>query len=215
MTDPARALDPDERSDAGPDWGSEEARQLFASVRELCGVRVGNPSPISVDMIALARAEAKAILEELDQEFEFEEAISADAESAEPMDDDSTFARACHQADAKRARLSEDESERLRRLRRLMEPGVTLERAWSETNHPWRVEGRAAESTVFALMQGLCERDVKALDEPDTRRRLSELSDDQLVEVGTRLRKLKPEIARPWTTDDVSILIQTSERVKK
>lgn len=71
----------------------------------------------------------------------------------------------------------------------------------------------ALEVTVEALMHSLRTRGTKALSEPDTRRRLSELSDDQVIEVGNRLQRLKPEIARRWTSEEVGILFQA--RVKR
>ena len=58
-------------------------------------------------------------------------------------------------------------------------------------------------------MYSLRERGVKALGEPDTRRRLSELSEERLVEVGNRLLRLKPKIARPWSTDEVEQLMRS------
>jgi|GraSoi2013_100cm_1033763.scaffolds.fasta_scaffold56506_2 hypothetical protein len=60
-------------------------------------------------------------------------------------------------------------------------------------------------------MYSLRERGVKALEEPDTKRRLSQLSDRQLAEVGDRLRRLKPHIARAWTTEEVKLLIRTKD----
>jgi cytochrome c553 len=41
------------------------------------------------------------------------------------------------------------------------------------------------------------------LAEPDCQRRLSELSDDQVREVSTRLQKLKPEIARAGSPEEL------------
>jgi hypothetical protein len=66
----------------------------------------------------------------------------------------------------------------------------------------------AAQSTIEALMWSLRTRGTKALAEPETQRRLSDLSDDQLVEVGNRLQRLRPEIARKWTSEEVKILFQ-------
>jgi hypothetical protein len=63
--------------------------------------------------------------------------------------------------------------------------------------------------TVEALMYSLRERGTKALAEPDTRRRLSQCSDAQVIEVGNRLQRLKPEIARAWTADEVKQLMRT------
>lgn len=82
-------------------------------------------------------------------------------------------------------------------------PGLPLERHQSG----------AAASTIEALMFAL-RRGVDALAEPDTVRRLAELSDEQLLEVGQRLRRLKPEIARAWSADEVAVLMQLREYSK-
>jgi hypothetical protein len=87
---------------------------------------------------------------------------------------------------------------------RLLESGVSVERAWHELNAA-HLRGRAAQSTVEALMYSLRERGIKALDESDTQRRISELSEEQLHDVGARLQALK--IVRAWTTDDIEQLV--------
>lgn len=57
-----------------------------------------------------------------------------------------------------------------------------------------RREARGAtEVTVEALMYSLRSRGAAALTEPDTQRRLSELSPDQLKEVIERLERLRPK----------------------
>ena len=66
----------------------------------------------------------------------------------------------------------------------------------------------APQTTVEALMLGLRERGAKALSESVVQMRLSELSDDQVIEVGNRLQRLKPEIARAWTAAEVETLLQ-------
>jgi hypothetical protein len=71
----------------------------------------------------------------------------------------------------------------------------------------------AAGQAVEALMFSLRERGTKALEESNTKRRLSELSDHQLIEVGNRLQRLRPEIARAWTAGEVKTLLQA--RIKK
>jgi hypothetical protein len=48
---------------------------------------------------------------------------------------------------------------------------------------------------------------VKELDEPDTLRRLCELSDEQLREVVVRLQNFQPHIAPAWSTEDIEVLI--------
>jgi hypothetical protein len=67
--------------------------------------------------------------------------------------------------------------------------------------------GRAAGSTVEALMYSLRERGTAALGECDTQRRISELSEEQLHEVGTRLRALKLGKG-PWTPDEVGLVVE-------
>jgi hypothetical protein len=66
----------------------------------------------------------------------------------------------------------------------------------------------APQPTVEALMYSLRERGTKALQEPATKRRLSELSDGQFIEVGNRLQRLKPHIARAWSAQEVEALFQ-------
>ena len=39
---------------------------------------------------------------------------------------------------------------------------------------------------------------------------LRELNDDQIVEVGNRLQRLEPEIARAWTPDEVKDLVRNA-----
>jgi hypothetical protein len=94
------------------------------------------------------------------------------------------------------------------RARRLLDDNVTLERAWHELNN---IKGRATDFTVETLMFSLRERGARALDEPDTRRWLAELSDEQVIEVGIRLQRLKPEIARAWPADEIESLMQLRE----
>jgi hypothetical protein len=66
------------------------------------------------------------------------------------------------------------------------------------------------QSSVEALMLVLRERGVQALKEPKVKLWLRELNDDQIVEVGNRLQRLKPEIARAWTPDEVKDLVRNA-----
>jgi hypothetical protein len=70
----------------------------------------------------------------------------------------------------------------------------------------------APQPTVEALMYSLRERGTKALEEATTKRRLSELSDQQLVEVGHRLQRLRVQIARAWTATEVEILFRRDSK---
>jgi hypothetical protein len=82
----------------------------------------------------------------------------------------------------------------------------SLESLWDELNAAAQ-HGRAAASTVEALMYSLRECGIKELSEPDTQRRISELSEEQLHEVGARLQALK--IVRAWTAEDIERLVET------
>jgi hypothetical protein len=55
--------------------------------------------------------------------------------------------------------------------------------------------------TVEALMGSLRTRRTLALEEPDTRRRISQLADEQVVEVADRLQKLPLE--EPWSDEEI------------
>jgi hypothetical protein len=100
-----------------------------------------------------------------------------------------------------------DGRDKLTSLRALMDDDVSLERAYSEI-HQHHFEGRAAQSTVEALMLGLRERGVAALKEPPVQQRLDALSEPQLHEVCARLQHLDSKSARPWTADEVVRLVE-------
>jgi hypothetical protein len=91
----------------------------------------------------------------------------------------------------------------------LLDPAISLEQAQRRLLE--RHRGGAAASTVEALVYSL-RRGVDVLAEPDTARRLAELSDDQLLAVGERLRRLKTEISRAWSGDEVAVLMQLREQ---
>jgi hypothetical protein len=90
-------------------------------------------------------------------------------------------------------------------LRQLMRENISLERAWRELNAA-HFRGRAAQSTVEALMFSL-RSGIRSLGQPETQRRISELSEEQLHEVGGRLQALK--IVKAWTAEDVERLVET------
>jgi len=115
-----------------------------------------------------------------------------------------------HKARDGRASIAPCAPEHLARLRRLLADDVSRDRAWAEISCP---AGRAAASTVEALMFGLRSRGVQALGEPDVLRRLSQLDDAQLREVAIRLQKLKPHTAPAWTLDDVGLLLAVRNKI--
>jgi hypothetical protein len=91
---------------------------------------------------------------------------------------------------------------RLIRLRRLLEDEVSLER----TQHEITRARPAAEATVNALVYSL-RRGVNELTNADRLHRLSGLDEAQLKAVCRRVQSFNPEIAIPWSSDEVAALI--------
>jgi DNA-binding transcriptional ArsR family regulator len=98
------------------------------------------------------------------------------------------------------------EPERLKRLHDLLNTGTSFTQVYYAVNRR-RTDG-APQPTVEALMLSLRESGVAALQEQYTRRRLCELGDDQVIEVGDKLQKLKLEIARAWSAEEVKLLLR-------
>jgi hypothetical protein len=95
-----------------------------------------------------------------------------------------------HKDRGKRTLIVEIGPVRLARARRLLaDDGISLERAWRETKAA--AEGRAAESTVEAVVHGLREDGSNALQREGTRDRLAELSLQQLETVIARLARMR------------------------
>jgi hypothetical protein len=113
---------------------------------------------------------------------------------------DDTFERACREADRKTAARAQDP--RLSRLRRLLEDDVSLER----TQHEIMRARRAPEATVDALVYSL-RRGVNKLTNADTLHRLLGLDEGQIKAVCRRVQSFDPEIATPWSSDEVAALI--------
>jgi hypothetical protein len=114
---------------------------------------------------------------------------------------DDTFERACRDADRKAASRPEDP--RILRARRLLADDVSYERAYAE----FMRERPTPEATVDALVYSL-RRGIAELTKPDILRRLSELDKGQLKAICCRrLQNFKPEIAPPWSPEDVAALI--------
>lgn len=75
------------------------------------------------------------------------------------------------------------------------------------------VASEAAPATVEAIMFSLRSRGTAALLEPDCRCRLSELNEQQALEVAVRLQKLKPEIAPAWGAEQIDALFAAKARL--
>jgi hypothetical protein len=104
------------------------------------------------------------------------------------------------------------DAERLAHLSRLLDPNVSLGRAYHGMNQ--RRRDGEAQTRIEALMLSLRSRGVQALGEPDALRRLGDLNHSQLRRVAVRLQKLTPEIARAWQPEDIEVLIAARRRLK-
>lgn len=120
------------------------------------------------------------------------------SEAAMQRDDD--WWRLCREADRRAASRPVD-ARTLRARRLLADDDISYERAYYEIlrNRP------APEALVDALVYSL-RRGINELASPDAKRRLPELSEDQLRAVCERLRNFKPEIAPAWTPEEVEAL---------
>ena len=65
----------------------------------------------------------------------------------------------------------------------------------------------AAPTTVEAVMWTLRERRLAALKEPETRQRLAQLNEQQLVAIADRLQRVRPHIAPPWSDPEIDQLL--------
>jgi hypothetical protein len=101
------------------------------------------------------------------------------------------FCQQCREADA-RAAASRRDDPHLKRLRRLMDDEISLERAHAEM-----MKARPTpNATVEAIKQAVRERGVAALKEPATRERLSRCDDAAHAEIDSWLAKFKTKKAQ-------------------
>jgi hypothetical protein len=193
---------------------SEAAFEVIQRAYAICGHPPARELPVEVGLDQRAEqalAEAQVILQEFVAES-LTEAVTTvfPLENSEMSDeyDGSTFEAACRQADAKAS--SQPIPVEIQRARRLLEDRISLEGAYSQINSR---KGRAANSTVDALVFSL-RSGVKEIEDKDVRRRLSELSDQQLHEVGDLLQRLRSEIARAWSADEIEALMLLRETLR-
>jgi hypothetical protein len=104
------------------------------------------------------------------------------------------------------------ERERLSRLRRLMEPGVTLDRAWDEINRSWSAPRATVDALLLSLRRGADEL-VKT--ETLTLQRLSVLDEGQIEDVCLRIQAFQPGIAPAWSADDADLLISAWRKLRE
>jgi hypothetical protein len=90
-------------------------------------------------------------------------------------------------------------------LASLLDDDISLDRAYCAIKAA-RLRGRAATSEVEALAFSL-RKGIEALMAPAAKRRLSELSEDQLRAVCAQLQNFKSNIAPVWTPEEVEALV--------
>jgi hypothetical protein len=101
------------------------------------------------------------------------------------------FCQQCREADV-RAATSRGDDPHLKRLRRLMDDEISLERAYAEM-----MKARPTpNATIEAIKQAVRERGVAALKEPATRERLSRCDDAAHAEIDRWLAKFKTKKAQ-------------------
>jgi hypothetical protein len=112
-------------------------------------------------------------------------------------------ARDYHAARAGRLGVVEIEPERLARLRLLLSDNISLDRVWHELNDP--STRPAPQTTVNALLYQLRKDGLAALENPNCRRRLADISDEQLHEVLAALIRARARYAA--VTDELLITL--------
>jgi len=120
-----------------------------------------------------------------------------------------SFGELCRAADKKQ--LQKPVDPRIARARQLLADNISLDRAYAEITSD-RLCNRAADSTLEALMFSL-RSGLAALGKPDTLRRLSECGVEQARAIAVRVQKFKPEIAPPWTPENVEVLLAAWSKV--
>jgi|SRR5262245_36947541 len=92
-----------------------------------------------------------------------------------------TVAAEYHRDRAGRPLIVEIEPEHLKRLRRLMDPAISLERAWDEISHAARARYNEAPKTMYdAVVYEMRTYGLSQLKNPNCQRRISSLSAAQL-----------------------------------
>jgi hypothetical protein len=118
---------------------------------------------------------------------------------------DDTFERICRETDRKAA-LRPVDAKTLRARRLLADDDISYQRAYYEILRNRPAPEALVDALVFSLRRGVSE-----LTKPDTLRRLSALDQDQMKGACRRVQAFKPEIATPWSPEEVTALISASE----
>jgi hypothetical protein len=116
--------------------------------------------------------------------------------------------RQYHAAREHRPLVTAIQPERLAQLRRLLRNDISLDRVWRELNE--RGDQPAPQVTVDALICKLRTDGLAGLEKPNCRRRLADLSDDQLREVLAALIRARTNCAA--VTDELLVALDEIRR---
>jgi hypothetical protein len=90
---------------------------------------------------------------------------------------------------AEHAESNAEESPRLRKLRRILDPNISFERAWRELNDPQHRP--TPPTTIEAIMLSVRERGVAALNDSDNIARLRRCDAGAKAQIDRRISALK------------------------
>src|SRR5262245_51616206 len=118
-----------------------------------------------------------------------------------------TFEKACREADRKAGARPRDAD--LDRHCQLLDDRVTLAAASGKQRKNRPTPAAVVEALMYSLRRGINE-----LIQPDTKRRLSELNNDQQT-VCLRVQAFEPNIAPAWRADDADLLISAWRKFRE
>jgi hypothetical protein len=117
-------------------------------------------------------------------------------------------AREYHEARGGRSFIVETDSGKLQRLRSLLQPDASLERVWNNLNQRDRAAVTVVEALAYQLRDG-----VKALRDPSAQRRISKMSEQQMLAAAARLTKEQwgrhgTRRVPPWQPNEIASFIK-------
>jgi hypothetical protein len=133
-------------------------------------------------------------------------AAGPEASEAAMRRDDADWWQLCREADRRAASRPVDA--KTLRARRLLADDISYDRAYGEIMRDRPAPEAMVDALVFSLRRGITE-----LTRPDAQRRLTELAADQVKTICRRLQNFNPEIATPWSPEEVTALIAKYEEL--
>jgi hypothetical protein len=132
-------------------------------------------------------------------------AAGPEASEAAMRPDDADWWRLCREADRRAAARPADA--KTLRASHLLADDISYDRAYGEIMRDRPAPEAMVDALVFSLRRGAGE-----LTNPAAQRRLAALDGEQLKQVCHRVQNFKPEIAPPWSPEEVTALIAAKGR---